>query len=171
MDQEPKGKNSKNIITIIFLILMPIVGLILTWLITTWSKKTKIIITIVIALILVVIVILIFISTIGVTHEVRDITKDSRIRTQLSQIRVSAEIHYYDREGFAYLGLCENPETVNILEDIAYTSGKKPFCGADRDAYCVHAQLVSETGKYVCISSSGLMMEEDKSCTVDLECR
>lgn len=100
-------------------------------------------------------------------EKVQAAQKDAGIRVNLSQIRSSAEIHYQE-EGFAYDGLCENPETETLLQTIANISGADPFCETDKDIYCIHAQLASDPDQYLCVNFIGIF---ENPCTADLECR
>lgn len=50
--EEPnKDESWRSILTILALILMPVIGIILTWLISGWSKKVKITITVIFGII------------------------------------------------------------------------------------------------------------------------
>ena len=71
-----KEEQWKDIISIIFLIALPFVGLILMWLLASWSKKTKVVITLVITIIPVIIIVSIIGTTMVAVDQVRDSAED-----------------------------------------------------------------------------------------------
>ena len=58
-----KEEQWKDIISIIFLIVLPFIGLILMWLLASWSKKTKVVITLVITIIPIIMIVTIIGTT------------------------------------------------------------------------------------------------------------
>lgn len=115
MDQEPlktiqpstlpekKEEEWKNVLSIVFLVAFPILGLILTWLLATWTKKTKSIITVVFIGIFV-LIILIYTSLFiffqkGITTASLS-ARDSKRLADISQIRAALESYYGDKGSF-----------------------------------------------------------------------
>ena len=170
MPPPPKKWTAKEIITVIFLVLIPIVGLILMWAIANWSKKVKIIITVILLVVTITIIVIVFsLTTTSVLKEARHSAMDARIRTGLAQTRSAAEMYYRD-QGDTYSGLCENLEVEMLLKDIASASGATPFCETDGDTYCIHFQMASDPSTHNCISSDRVVTMGSNPCTADLRC-
>ena len=141
-----KEEQWKNIISIIFLIVLPFIGLILMWLLASWSKKTKAIITFVIILVFV-IVIAIFIGSAGVAidqtgdllEETRDITRKHDMRT-ISDAQQLYRMHnnqYYSSINYPLVILSDfdmpfdmplDPATENSYGWIDNTRNPQKFC-------------------------------------------
>ena len=170
----PKDKEGewKNILTIIFLVVAPIIGLILVWALATWSKRTKTIVTIVVSIPIVLAIIGIFVamslvSSSNVSQSQR-IAVDSKITGDITQLRTVAEM--IDADDNSYSAFCDTNHTLNVAnthypqikwteDDIIsqFPKGTRPAdvitCYANNDKYCVSAKLLS--GKYYCVDSTG----------------
>jgi len=93
-----QGGRGKNILTIIFLVLILPVGLILMWTLATWSKKAKIIITVVLlAAIIPLIAIVGILSSIVLVSMggARETARDAIRKADMRQI-ISAQEIYFD---------------------------------------------------------------------------
>ncbi len=90
-----KTETWKSALTIILLIIFPIIGLILMWFITNWSKTVKWIITILGILIMVIVVPIILLSvlTIGSLGESRSKGFDARVASDLNSLQPPLEMH------------------------------------------------------------------------------
>ena len=100
---QPKGKTWKNVLTIIFLILLLPVGLILMWTIANWSKKAKIIITVVLLVALIPIIIIggILVSTVLVSMGgAREAARDAARKADMRQIVTAQEIYFGDNNQY-----------------------------------------------------------------------
>ncbi len=96
--------------------------------------------------------------------------KDARIKTAVNQARGQAELIWTEPGSSSYTGLCGSdvPPTLNELraelkvleEDIAAQQGPLSLrCYATDAAYCVRAQLMSDTTKWFCVDNTGQVVE------------
>jgi len=150
--QEKKKNEWKNIIAIVFLVLLPIVGLILMWLLATWSKKTKIIVTVVL--------LIGWLSIMGIQGlivwrslgKARERAKEARAMAEMMHIRTAAEI--IDVEEGSYNNVnCNYPPLVLSCTEINQLIGRKPTIYSFQDAYCGYIKLLN--GNYFCVDSTG----------------
>ena len=92
---EQKEAEWKNILSIVFLVLFPLVGLILMWLLTSWSRKTKVIITAALGIIAIIPIIGILASIILVyMGETREAARDMRRKAEMRMIVAAQEMYY-----------------------------------------------------------------------------
>ena len=164
--QEQKKEEWKNILTIIFLALFPLVGLILMWLLASWSKKTKIIITAILGAIIIISIGIVAIMTIININRARTMAKNVNISTRMVELRVHAEHVRWDASPMSYAALCNpNDNTLNEevseglrrIEDAIIDQGGTISCYADADAYCVQVPVIGEANKWHCIDHSGYL--------------
>ena len=144
----------QNILPIIFLVVIPLlIGLILMWPVATWSKKTKIIVTIVTSVIIVLAIIgafvmmhFIFISKMARETVVKNISDD------MEKISLIASA-IYSQTG-SYDGVnCKNPKISIICKDISRFTGQKPVFHSSQNTYCVYTKVLEEG--YFCIDKRG----------------
>ena len=119
---------------------------------------------------------LVVISIIGILASIvlvglsgaRKKAKDARITGDLSQVRAIAEMINSEQE--QYDPICAGDDTLNqsapdpygpqlktVEDDIKLQQGGTLTmqCKASGDNYCIAARLVTDTGKYYCIDSTG----------------
>lgn len=91
-----KEWTGKETVSVVFLVLLPIVGLILMWTIANWSKKVKIIITV--ALLLPIIAIGGILSSIVLVSMggAREAARDAVRKADMRQIVTAQELYYMD---------------------------------------------------------------------------
>ncbi|MFH1181239.1 MAG: hypothetical protein V1705_02425 [bacterium] len=94
---EKKESEWENILTIIFLALIPLAGLILMWFLADWSRKTKKIITLVLGIPVVVAILgvltsITLVSLGGAREKARDAMRESDLRS----IQVSLDYYYFE---------------------------------------------------------------------------
>lgn len=85
----------------------------------------------------------------------RERAKDARIMADMSQLRTTMEISYWDREeGFSGVN-CSSAELSSICSEIKEYAGEKPTIESSVKNYCLYVKLPS--GKYYCLTdvSSG----------------
>ena len=154
-----KEEQWKDIISIIFLIALPFVGLILMWLLASWSKKTKVVITLVITIIFVIIVIAIarpMITTLDDLEYTRDIARDNARRSDMLNIITPQTLHHF-KYGQYYSSI--NYPLVILLETMPVDPAtENPYGWIDNtinpQKFCVYATL-EETG-WVTASHEGV---------------
>lgn len=79
---------------------------------------------------------------------------EARIKADMSQLRVAAEIIYID-EGGSYANVsCQNEDMKLICDDIKNYTGIEPIIYAFKNEYCAYVKLTSED-KYWCVDSQG----------------
>lgn len=137
----------KETLTLIFLIFLPVVGLILTWTITNWSKKAKIIVTI-IFLLLPAVAIIGILSTITLVSlgGARDNAKDARITADINMINLAQEFYY--AQNYRYFTSTYLPEKIDsfAMPETAEGYGYEWVNNlSDDQKFCVYAQLSDET--------------------------
>lgn len=81
----------------------------------------------------------------------REKAKDARIMANMQQMRVAAEIVYWDEENYSGVS-CVHPELVSLCNDIKDLTGKEPIIHSSQETYCIYTKLLS--GKYYCLDSS-----------------
>lgn len=119
-----------------------------------------------IEMLLVVVIISILASLIAVsTRFARDKARNSRIETDLAQVRPQAVIIKNNAD--SYIDLCDPGDntlngastyqsTLGVIEDDIYRiASVYPECHAAGDAYCVQAQLIPTGSGSYCIDSTG----------------
>lgn len=90
---------------------------------------------------------------------------DNRIRSNVSQLRILAEVSF-DSNGGSYVNWAEEPsiqESLNrLLEEIDRDYGDSPGAPyvtvlrqSQGQEYCVNAPLVGESGNYYCVDKTG----------------
>ena len=92
-----KEEQWKDIISIVFLIVFPFIGLILMWLLASWSKKTKVVITLVITIIPVIMIVTIIGTTmvaVDSVEDVKDMARDAARRTDMNIINTTQESYH-----------------------------------------------------------------------------
>lgn len=102
-----------------------------------------------------IIVILASIVLVGIQSATKK-AKDARIIANISQVRTQAEI-LYSSEATGYTNLATQEAVTKLLADIKVQNNIDTVIRADKDHYCVYAQLLEpETPtSYQCIDSSG----------------
>ena len=145
-----KKWTAKETLTVIFLVLIPIVGLILMWVIANWSTKVKIIITVVLLLLFSIIVLVIWIlSSIVLVSlgEARERARDARKYADMRQISTAQEIYYRDNEQY-YQSVnypISIPDILPALEMPADPATDGPYGWIDNTGdsqrFCVYADL------------------------------
>ena len=70
--------------------------------------------------------------------------KDSRIKSEMNQLRTSVEIYKASHSG-DYTGLTEDSEVSALIDDITTQAGDEPTVNTDSNAYCFDSQLSSTT--------------------------
>jgi hypothetical protein len=89
----------KNVLSILLLILLTPIGLILMWLVATWTKKTKIIITIVLLAILILAGLIPAIIKNNVIDSARSSARDSKVIADIREIQSALAIYSTDNAG------------------------------------------------------------------------
>jgi len=149
-DPAPKKEETLNaVITIIFLFIMPLVGLILTWAIAPWSRKVKSIITAFFLVIPLIGILLMIIFSLG---GARQAAVDASIVSQMVTIRGEAEVYYSINNSYSGFS-CEHPDIFITCNNIKERANKEPVIHAGQDAYCAYIPLSS--AEYHCIDSRG----------------
>ncbi len=163
--QQPNQQKIINVITIITLIFFWPVGLILMWLLTSWRKKTKIIITIAIMLIVILLVGVQVWLTTSSLGEARKAARDAMRKADMRMIATAQEMYYgedwryYQSDGTTWpasIGTFMAETPTDPLEDI-----KTPYVWVnntgDDQKFCVYATLgkggwyvASHEGNYEC---------------------
>jgi|SRR3989344_6090532 len=90
-----KKWGGKETLSVVFLILLPIIGLILMWIIANWSKKVKIILTVLLPLPIIVIGILSSIVLVSMGGA-REAARDASRKADMRQVVTAQEIYYGD---------------------------------------------------------------------------
>jgi hypothetical protein len=170
---KPEQKNAtvKNLVTLLALIFIPPVGILLMWLLATWDKTIKVIITVIWTSFLVIALVLGFLVfvTLFSLGDARKQAKDVRIDSSMSQIRALAELVFDDSSPEGYGQLCDTRDNslnqdqstygahlMSIEDDINLYSGvegSKLTCYSNEFQYCVSA--VKPSGDVVCLTDSG----------------
>jgi len=127
-----------------------------------------------IEILLVVVIISILASFVAVAaRSARDRARNSRIETDLVQVRPQAVMIKNNTD--SYIDLCDLNDTLNgagsyqstlgvIESDIYRINGIYPECYATDDAYCVQAQLVPNGSGSYCIDSTGYAGTSSTNC-------
>jgi type II secretory pathway pseudopilin PulG len=138
----------KETLTLIFLIFLPIVGLILTWTITNWSKKAKIIVTI-IFLIIPAIAVIGILSTITLVSlsDVREDARDAKITSDMRIISITQEM-YFSQNG-RYIASIDYPAGEVVSFEMPTSPGGVNYEWInnllDDQGFCAYAQLSDNT--------------------------
>ncbi|MBU1045559.1 type II secretion system GspH family protein [Patescibacteria group bacterium] len=107
-------------------------------------------------------------------REASDRARNTKIITNITQIRKVAE-DMYIQEASGYESLClsgalngDYSDILTILEnDVEKYGGEVVSCYASRYSYCVTAQLTGSTTKYFCIDEQGNNLEStSNACSV-----
>jgi prepilin-type N-terminal cleavage/methylation domain-containing protein len=111
---------------------------------------------------------------------------DARIKSDVNQARTQAELIWADNSSYA--SMCADDGTfdsdiddygpkLGALEDDIEgrqggTTGPVMECEAESQAYCISAQLVSDTDNYFCVDSDGRVVEDAAAglCDDDYQC-
>src|SRR3989338_10562909 len=88
-----KKWGGKETLSVVFLILLPIIGLILMWIIANWSKKVKIILTVLLPLPIIVIGILSSIVLVSMGGA-REAARDAARKADMRQMVTAQEMYY-----------------------------------------------------------------------------
>jgi type II secretory pathway pseudopilin PulG len=152
---QPQGGTWKNVLTIVFLILLLPVGLILMWTIANWSKKAKIIITVVLLAALIPILIIggIFVSTVLVSMGgAREAARDAARKADMRQIVTAQEMYwsmndqYYQSVNYPVsipnfmMEMPTDPKTEGPYGWVDNTGNNQKFCAfadLEKDGYYV----------------------------------
>ncbi len=86
----------------------------------------------------------------------RERARDTRIMSNMTQIRTTAEIYYNNHMN--YNDLCGEDEVIDLQEDIVVHGGSFS-CHESTGAYCARAQLNS--GAWWCVDSSLVSRQYD----------
>jgi len=89
-------------------------------------------------------------------NSARDKGADAAIKSSLNNARAQAEL-FYDDNGSDYTGVCATGSgTIEQFETGASNAGSAATeCADDTSAWALQAQLVSDTGTYYCVDSTG----------------
>lgn len=80
---------------------------------------------------------------------------DAEIKSELSQIRAAAEMHYMDNNG-SYAGFCANTTfTVLTTPSCAFPSAAAYSCSNNATAYAAWANMCSDTAQIWCVDYTG----------------
>jgi ribosomal protein L40E len=136
-------------------IFLGIVGGLIAWLVNKEvnPKKAKKFLIIGIALPIVYIIVMIVIislSTLVSVGGAKQKAKETRIISDMSEIRVAAEIVYEKENSYSTVS-CTHPEIVSICQDIKTQTGKEPTIYSTQKDYCAYIKLPS--GDYYCVDS------------------
>lgn len=99
---------------------------------------------------------------------------DNRLRSDISQIRLLAEVAY-DSNGGTYLNWSQESSIqdslTRLLEEIDKESGdpvEAPYVTAVRETqaqdYCVSVALVADSGRYYCVDQTGKFQTTENAC-------
>ncbi len=90
-------------------------------------------------------------------NSARDKGSDAAIKSNLNNARAQAEL-YYDNNNRSYATLCTAAGGIGTLHDAAASAaGGATFvaCGSNTTQWAMKARLVSNTGQYYCVDSTG----------------
>jgi len=152
--EEEKEGVWKNIITIIFLILVLPIGLILMWLLATWSKRTKIILTLVLLIPIIAIAALFFLLFSKGYYDA-DRARDSRIVASIGSARTVMVVVRADEQNYDNFN-CTRPDIVSVCREIENNGGEVTIA-KDRQinsqAACMYSPLNAKSNYWYCIDS------------------
>ena len=83
---------------------------------------------------------------------------DAAIKSNLNNARAQAELYYYEIGG-SYFFVCGAEGGISPMHDgAAEAAGGEEYvmCNTDSDTWVMKARLVSDTGKYYCVDSTGV---------------
>lgn len=141
----------KETLSVVFLVLLPIVGLILMWAIANWSKKVKIIITLV--LLLPIIAIGILSGAVLITlEEAREAARDAKRMADMRQIAIAQDMYYAENDVY-YTSVNYPPSIGGYLAETPTDPKTEAPYGwidntGDNQKFCVYADL-ERNGFYV----------------------
>jgi len=145
-------RNWKSVLTVILLIVFWPLGLMLTWLLAPWRRKTKIIITVIFAVLFIIsgIVFSLFWERFeGLYFKILD----NQIVFNMDQIKSTAEMIYSEEGDYGGIN-CVHPDISVFCSNIVsatVTTREHPTVHATEEAFCAYIELLS--GKYFCIDS------------------
>ena len=84
---------------------------------------------------------------------IQESAKDSRIKSEMNQLRTAVEIYKASHSG-DYTGLTEDSEVSALIDDITTQAGDAPTVSTSSNAYCFDSQLASTTDTW-CLDSLG----------------
>lgn len=147
-----KEWTGKETLTVVFLVLLPIIGLILTWTIANWSKKAKVIITVVLLLPMIaiggILSSIVLVSMGGAREAARDVGRKADMR-----MMVTAQEMYYG-ENDAYYTSASYPSRIGfyMIETPTDPANEGVYGWIDNmgnnQKFCVYADLEKD-GFYV----------------------
>ena len=91
-------------------------------------------------------------------HSARERANETKIIMDMSQIRITAEMIYSEKESYIDVN-CSSPEIASLCTEIFNQIKEKPVIHSSQDAYCAYIKLPS--GKFVCIDSK-LTLQKNK---------
>lgn len=84
---------------------------------------------------------------------------DAAIKSSINNMRAQAEL-FYDDNSNTYTGMCSDPTIADAVANVDSTNGAGTVrCNTNGTAYLVASQLVSDTGDYYCVDSTGAANE------------
>jgi len=159
-NQDPEKKGIwKTVLTIIFLVLFWPLGLILTWFLAPWTRKTKIIITLVMLVVILVLFIATAILMMIAETAMQDISahaRDSYRKSDIAKIGIPQQL--YLMEHGQYFTSETYPEMIGSMEMPLDPLTSNPYGWIDNtgDAqeFCAYADL--ESNGYFTVTHKGL---------------
>ncbi|PIR85583.1 hypothetical protein COU14_03620 [Candidatus Kaiserbacteria bacterium CG10_big_fil_rev_8_21_14_0_10_44_10] len=91
-------------------------------------------------------------------NSARDKGADAAIKSNLNNARAQAEL-FYDDAGRSYTNVCTATGGIGTMHDGAANSGGGAgfvACGSTATAWAMKARLMSNTGQYYCVDSTGV---------------
>jgi prepilin-type N-terminal cleavage/methylation domain-containing protein len=90
-------------------------------------------------------------------NSARDKGADAAIKSNLNNARAQAEL-YYDTNNRSYATVCTAAGGIGALHDAAASAGggvAYVACGSNTTTWAMKARLLSNTGQYYCVDSTG----------------
>lgn len=132
-------------------VFLGIIGGLIAWVVNKdvnpRKAKKLLIIGIVIPIVLVIAMASIVLVSMG---GAREKAKEARIMADISQLRTSIEIYYYD-QGFSGVN-CSSAKLSSICSDIKEYAGEMPTIKSSTKNYCLYVKLPS--GEYYCLTDT-----------------
>ncbi len=117
---EKKESEWRNILTIVFLVLSPLIGLILMWWLSDWGRKTKRIVTLALGIPVAIAILGVIFSIILVSFGgggAREIARDARREADVRMISTALEMYFSDNN--VYPSSLDIPGVTSFLGEIS----------------------------------------------------
>jgi len=156
MPERSDRQKINNIITIIALIVFLPVGLILMWLLASWNKKAKIIITVIAGILIITLVVILPMMVLVAMEGAREAAKDAVRRADMHMIVTVQEMYYGEHDQYH--------QSVNYPPSIPFYMPVMPTDPLTRESY----EWIDNTGEpqrfcaYVDLKTNGFYVASHK---------